>query len=113
MPLTNPRFVRTWRAVKLRAALELQVAPVQKVEIAQNLMTVPIVSLRSAQICGLCRQEITPRKQAQESLILIEKFDLCPNCWNRVPKEISSKPAYRQRWRTRVRAICKRNGWGW
>jgi len=83
----------------------------RRVRIAQK--AVPAPELRHVQMCTLCGQEIHGRRQAELSLILIEKFELCPNCWQRVGRDIVTGSGYKQRWRNRVRAIWKKKGWPW
>jgi hypothetical protein len=93
----------------------LQLLPTLSVSVTRKQILEQSVkpALSLCQICRLCRQQVAAELQAQESLILIEKFALCPNCWQPVRPDIACTLAYRNRWRTRVRAICKKNGWGW
>jgi hypothetical protein len=51
------------RDAKARLTLETQILPIQRLCVVQK----PTVSLRAAQICTLCRQEITARRQAHET----------------------------------------------
>src|ERR1700722_2347877 len=97
--------------MKAHLGLELTFAPIRQQSTAHELTTVQ--ELRAAQECSLCKQEISAKRQASLNLILIEKYDFCPSCCQRVRKEIASSSWYRRRWKQRVRTISKKNGWGW
>ena len=66
-----------------------------------------------SQECNLCHQPMRPELQLPLSAILIEYFGMCPNCCQRVPRQMENSYDYRAKWLRRVRGITKKKGWGW
>ncbi len=65
------------------------------------------------QECSLCHQPIHAELQLPLSAILIEGFGMCPNCHQRVTRQMRESYRYRAKWLRRVRGIAKKKGWGW
>jgi len=73
----------------------------------------PVPELSCECECRLCSQSVSAERQVPLELILIERFGVCPNCCQQVPKEIEDAYWYRSRWARRVKAISRKKGWSW
>ena len=64
------------------------------------------------QECHLCHQQVKAELQLPLSAILIEGFGMCPNCYQRVTRQMEDSYEYRARWLRWVSGITKKKRLG-